>query len=106
MDDFRRLNDAGRLQLGPESLAEIRHGSKIINATLVDPLDQLRGAEWLLVLLDTEGLHGLRVEPEQVDLGVGTSGSGRRVHSAGRSRQFPERPFPDRQSRERHFRQC
>ena len=63
MNNLRRADFTTFLQPGPQDLAEVGHLAEVADAALVYPLQQLRGAEGFLAVLDAEGRHGLPVEP-------------------------------------------
>src|SRR5690606_26178511 len=57
-------------QLGAQRLGQVGHLAEVARAALVDPAEQLRGAEALLAQALAERSQPLEVEVEQVDGGV------------------------------------
>src|SRR5690606_16438205 len=67
-DDLRQPDLAQLAQLGPQGLAEVSHGVKVVNPALMNPFDDLNRPEGLLAELGKEALHRLAIKVEQIQL--------------------------------------
>jgi len=70
-DDRQGLHASGGRELLAQRLRQICHLGEVAGATLVDPAEQLRGAEFLLAEFFAERSQPLEIEIEQIGRGHG-----------------------------------